>query len=71
MRNPNFIDLEEVAPGQYATAREKHKARAAMPAIGENKARPFTVDDIPDAGSPATFWVLVGLCFLALVFFRG
>lgn len=71
MKNPHFVDIEEIAPGVWASPNEREKVRAATPAIGVNKARPHTLEDIPNAGSPAAFWAMCICCFLALYFLRG
>lgn len=70
MRPPHFVDLDEAAPGEWCVRGDRDRVRAARPAIGEDKRRRRTLEDIPNAGSPAQFWAAIA-CIAALKLLFG
>lgn len=71
MKQPKFVDCEEVTPGVWASGADIHKARAAAVTLPDlNKRRDQTIDDIPNAGGPLVFWIMLGVVVL-LALMRG
>ena len=65
MRQHTFIDCVEVRPGVWASREDADKVNAAqitLPDLGKGRAQ--TIDDIPDAGSPLVFWVMLAVVVL-------